>query len=44
LLFSYIQDLTSFVALATGASPLLMVLLPILGSAALGFYLIKRQG
>lgn len=44
LLFSYIQDLTSFVALATGASPLLMVLLPIIGSAALGFYLIKRQG
>ena len=44
LLFSYIQDLTSFVALATGASPLLMVLLPIIGSAVLGFYLIKRQG
>lgn len=44
LLFSYIQDLTSFVSLATGVSPLLMVLLPILGSAALGLYLIKRQG
>lgn len=44
LLFSYIQDLTSFISLATGASPLLMVLVPILGSAALGFYLIKRQG
>lgn len=44
LLFSYIQDLTSFVSLATGASPLLMVLLPIIGSTVLGFYLIKRQG
>ncbi|MGP5216776.1 LPS export ABC transporter permease LptG [Psychrobacter celer] len=43
LLFSYVQDLVGFVALATGFSPLLMVLLPILGSAALGFYLIKRQ-
>ncbi|WP_313597007.1 LptF/LptG family permease [Psychrobacter sanguinis] len=43
LLFSYIQDLTSFVSLATGASPLLMVLLPIVASALLGFYLIKRQ-
>lgn len=43
LLFSYIQDLVGFVSLATGFSPLLMVLLPILGSAALGFYLIKRQ-
>lgn len=44
LLFDYIQDLTSFVALATGASPLLMVLLPIIGSAMLGLYLLKRQG
>lgn len=43
LLFSYIQDLVGFVSLATGVSPLLMVLLPIIGSAALGFYLIKRQ-
>lgn len=43
LLFSYIQDLTSFVSLATGASPLLMVLLPIIASALLGFYLIQRQ-
>ena len=43
LLFSYVQDLVGFVSLATGFSPLLMVLLPILGSAALGFYLIKRQ-
>ncbi|WP_296405091.1 LptF/LptG family permease [Psychrobacter sp.] len=43
LMFSYMQDLASFVSLATGASPLLMVLLPIIGSALLGFYLIKRQ-
>lgn len=44
LFFSYMQDLTSFVSLATGASPLLMVLLPIIGSALLGLYLLKRQG
>lgn len=43
LLFSYVQDLVGFISLATGFSPLLMVLLPIIGSAALGFYLIKRQ-
>ncbi|OLF37442.1 MULTISPECIES: LPS export ABC transporter permease LptG [unclassified Psychrobacter] len=43
LLFSYVQDLVGFVSLATGFSPMLMVLLPIIGSAALGFYLIKRQ-
>ncbi len=43
LLFSYIQDLVGFVSLATGFSPLLMVLLPIIGSAALGGYLLKRQ-
>lgn len=43
LLFSYVQDLVGFVSLATGISPLFMVLLPIIGSAALGFYLIKRQ-
>ncbi|WP_201606260.1 LPS export ABC transporter permease LptG [Psychrobacter immobilis] len=43
LLFSYIQDLVGFVSLATGFSPMLMVLLPIIGSALLGGYLIKRQ-
>ncbi|WP_201576362.1 LPS export ABC transporter permease LptG [Psychrobacter sp. H8-1] len=43
LLFSYIQDLVGFVSLATGFSPLLMVLLPIIGSAILGGYLLKRQ-
>ncbi|MGP5492104.1 LPS export ABC transporter permease LptG [Psychrobacter celer] len=43
LLFSYIQDLVGFISLATGFSPMLMVLLPIIGSALLGGYLIKRQ-
>ncbi|WP_230656182.1 LptF/LptG family permease [Psychrobacter sp. I-STPA10] len=43
LLFSYLQDLTGFVSLATGVSPLLMVLLPIIVSTLLGLYLIKRQ-
>lgn len=43
ILFSYIQDLVGFVSLATGFSPLLMVLLPIIASTALGYYLLKRQ-
>lgn len=43
LLFSYVQDLVGFVSLATGVSPLLMVLLPIIASTAAGGYLIKRQ-
>ena len=43
LLFSYVQDLVGFVSLATGFSPLLMVLLPIIASALLGGYLLKRQ-
>lgn len=43
LLFSYAQDLVGFISLATGFSPFLMVLLPIIGSALLGFYLLKRQ-
>lgn len=43
LLFSYIQDLVGFVSLATGFSPLLMVLIPIIASTVLGFYLLKRQ-
>ncbi|TXD96818.1 LPS export ABC transporter permease LptG [Psychrobacter frigidicola] len=43
LLFSYVQDLVGFVSLATGFSPMLMVLLPIIGSTMLGGYLIKRQ-
>ncbi|MCD6252279.1 MAG: LPS export ABC transporter permease LptG [Psychrobacter sp.] len=43
LLFSYVQDLVGFVSLATGFSPLFMVLLPIVVSAVLGGYLLKRQ-
>ena len=43
LLFSYVQDLVGFVSLATGFSPLLMVILPIIASAFLGEYLLKRQ-
>ena len=43
LLFSYVQDLVGFVSLATGFSPLLMVILPIIASAVLGGYLLKRQ-
>lgn len=43
LLFSYIQDLVGFVSLATGFSPFAMVLLPIIISAVLGGYLLKRQ-
>ena len=43
LLFSYLQDLVGFVSLATGVSPLLMVILPIIASTLLGFYLLKRQ-
>lgn len=43
LLFSYIQDLVGFISLATGFSPLLMVLLPIIGSALLGVYLLKQK-
>ena len=43
LLFSYMQDLVSFVSLATGFSPLMMVILPIIASAFLGGYLLKRQ-
>ena len=43
LLFSYLQDLVGFISLATGWSPMLMVLLPILASAGLGIYFIKRQ-
>lgn len=43
ILFSYVQDLVGFVSLATGFSPFIMVLLPIVASAVLGFYLLKRQ-
>lgn len=43
LLFSYAQDLAGFVALATGLSPLAMVLLPILGVAVLGVVMIAKK-
>lgn len=43
LVFSYIQDLVGFVSLSTGFSPFLMVLLPIIVSAGLGWYLIQRK-
>ena len=44
LLFSYLSDLSGFVALATGWSPLIMALLPVLISFVAGWYLLKRQG
>lgn len=43
LLFSYLTDLAGFVALAAGLSPLLMALLPILLSAAVGVYLLNKK-
>lgn len=43
LLFSYWQDLMGYVALATGVSPLLMVLMPIVAISVLGMYLLERQ-
>lgn len=43
LLFHYLQDLAGFVAIATNWSPLLMVLSPILVSAAFGGYLLTKQ-
>lgn len=43
LLFTYLQDLSGYVALATGWSPPLMVLLPILASLGLGMYLIYQK-
>ena len=43
LLFSYLQDLVGYVALATGVSPLLMVLLPMIAISILCMYLLDRQ-
>lgn len=43
LVFSYIQDLVGFISLSTGISPMLMVALPIVASAILGTYLIRRK-
>lgn len=45
LLFSYLTDLVGFIALATGFSPMLMAVLPIVISALAGVYLLnKRSG
>ncbi|ELA09497.1 putative ABC transporter permease YjgP/YjgQ [Moraxella macacae 0408225] len=43
LLFSYTQDLVGFISLSTEFSPLFMVLLPIVLSATIGIYLVKRN-
>lgn len=43
LLFSYLTDLSGFVALATGLSPLLMAFLPIVMSALFGIWLLQRR-
>lgn len=43
LLFSYLTDLTGFIALATSASPLLMVLVPIVLTAVVGLYLLAKK-
>ncbi|MDO5652037.1 MAG: LPS export ABC transporter permease LptG [Moraxella sp.] len=44
LLFSYLTDLSGFVALAMGWSPWLMALLPIVLSALVGMYLLNKKG
>lgn len=41
--FNYLQDLVGFISLSTGFSPFIMVLLPIIVSALVGIYLIKRK-
>lgn len=43
LLFSYLQDLAGFVALATTLPPFVMVLLPIFASALIGSYLLTKK-
>ena len=43
LLFSYLTDLLGFMALAINVSPLVMALLPIMISAGVGAWLLKRQ-
>ncbi|WP_434352880.1 LPS export ABC transporter permease LptG [Psychrobacter sp. HD31] len=43
LFFSYMQDLVGFISLATGVSPLLMVLLPIIASGLFGLWLLQRK-
>lgn len=43
LLFSYLMDLSGFIALATSLSPLVMVLLPIVISALIGAFLLNQK-
>lgn len=43
LMFNYLQDLAGFVSLSTALPPPLMVALPIVLSAALGFYLLTKK-
>lgn len=43
LLFSYLTDLLGFMALAMNISPFIMALLPIIISAGVGMWLLKRQ-
>ncbi|MDO4442098.1 MAG: LPS export ABC transporter permease LptG [Moraxella sp.] len=43
LLFSYLTDLTGFVALAANLPPFIMALLPIIISAAVGVYLLQKR-
>lgn len=43
LMFNYLQDLAGFVSLSTSLPPPLMVALPIVLSAALGWYLLHKK-
>lgn len=43
LLFSYLTDLVGFVSLATGFSPFIMALLPIIISAGVGVWLLNKK-
>ncbi|WP_066802894.1 LPS export ABC transporter permease LptG [Moraxella oblonga] len=43
LLFSYLTDLVGFVSLATGFSPFIMALLPIVISAGVGVWLLNKR-
>lgn len=43
LMFNYLQDLAGFVSLSTSLPPPLMIMLPIVLSAALGWYLLHKK-
>lgn len=43
LIFSYLTDLAGFVSLASGVSPLLMAVLPIIISAVFGVWFLQRR-